>query len=101
VDHAGRQVEQEIDQARPLGTPEQAAVVLLQLRSDTRQHPNRREQGIEEAGPHAASVPAGGASLKGLKGECRTPSAPAREKGQDFFLKANDTTSSFGSCLKA
>jgi hypothetical protein len=55
VDHAGRQMEQEIDEARRLVAAEQAGVKLLHLRADARQHPHRAEQGIEQDRAHRSN----------------------------------------------
>ena len=53
VDEAGRQMKQEIDKARRLVVaPDQAGEQLLQLRPDTGQRRERREQRIEHCGAH-------------------------------------------------
>ena len=56
VDRAGRQVEQQIDDARHVVAAEQAAIELLDLRPDAGQARERREQRIEHVWPHARFI---------------------------------------------
>ena len=56
VDGTGRQVQQEIDDARRLLAAEQPAVEPRDLVADPRQHRDRREQGIENTGTHRCSL---------------------------------------------
>ena len=52
VDHAGRQMQQQIDQPRRLIAAEQIAQQLVLLRPDARQARDRRKQRIEQGGAH-------------------------------------------------
>ena len=52
VDRAGRQMEQQIDDARRVLAAEQPAKQLLHLRPDARQAGQRGEQRIEHGRPH-------------------------------------------------
>src|SRR5690606_22700148 len=52
VDSAGRQVEEEVYEPWLVLAPEQAAIQFLELRADTRKRRDRREERIEQSGPH-------------------------------------------------
>jgi hypothetical protein len=52
IDHAGRQVQQQIDQPRRLIAPQQIAQELVLLRPDAGKARDQRKQRIEQGGAH-------------------------------------------------